>query len=466
MSAPVFEAFDRERYQGALDLYEIPSFQAKGKKAPVKVAPTKKPKPQVEYEERQFWHVVPNNLIEDTKTYNRYLREMLEFWKIPPQGPRGMLWREPGRWCLSVHDDTKWYGWTFWDNFTSRRAVKGATGEFEFKHVITVPGMDVATARLIPASQVREQMKNDIRTAILDHMQSQGPVGSASFIDQLNSKVEAQIEKDFKITNLGAMVIDVAALGAGSWVYVAEGGPEWSGIAQLAPLTKLQKLPKRVPDEKEDEAADASIGTEGAGEEGDGALGGAGKAGAKGTGKPTGKVGTRKAGGKAGAGEGKARKEGKSPEALGGYGSPGGVPSEVEMAKAFGFVYSGEEKGPGTGSTFPGTMGGDQAAICDSPFNGEPSYKELGADGELLRQVIEDIARRLQIKPVNGRGTVLVACKCKRAGGFRLRSMHGGHHLGFSSPSRPSPAASARSLIPGFARHRPCGTPGVAPNSI
>ena len=55
---------------------------------------------------------------------------------------------------------------------------------------------------------------------------------------------------------------------------------------------------------------------------------------------------------KSGAGE--VDREGKSPGALDGCGEPGGVPSDAEMAKAFGFVYTGDEStSPSKGSGFP-----------------------------------------------------------------------------------------------------------------
>lgn len=433
LAGSAFEPFDADRIHAVLDLYDVPSYQKGGKKTSVAMAPKRGAKPPVELVELDVWDTSHAKLLDNTALYRKFLRQMLDDWSVPPTGVRGMLWREPDCWVLSVHDDTQFLGWVSWDHFTQRRVVN-INGKLDFKPVRVVPMEGLATARLMPASEVREQMKNEIRAQLIEHQQKLGPVG-AEFSQQLDEKVEAELKKSFTIQDLGAMVIEVAANGVSNWVYHPD-GPQWSGIATLAPLTKLAKVPKLVPQPKKDEAEDEGFGRgEGAGK-GDGGKKGTGKAGAgqgagqdKGQGKP--------------GGEGATDKEGKSPGALGGYGAPGGVPGNEELAKAFGFIYTGGEGKGEAGSLFPSSASGKTMDNCDEPFNGEPSLEQLGADGELLRQLIEEIAFKLQMKPCRYAARfALTACKVQ-AGRAVSVSEYGmaDDHVGFVQPVDPKPGS-------------------------
>lgn len=432
LSGQVFEAFDQNRYHGATGLYEIPSYEDRGKKIPVKIAFRGAPKPAVEYVERVFWHIAPKGLLDNTSLYNKLLLEMLETWGIPKQGPRGMFWREPDRWHLSVHDDDKWYGWVSWDHFKSRRVVD-LRGSNPFKSIFVVPDVGVATAKLIPASVARERMKSELRSDIIKHQQQHGPIGS-EFAQQLEDKVEEAIKIVFRGCDLSAMVIEINANGADQYLYSPE-LPKWDGIAQLAPLTSLQRFRKEVPNEQQNEGADVGFGAESGSKAGSGK----GHDGAKST--------TRKAQGKPGAngrdGQKTSGKEGKSPGALGGYGAPGGVPDENELAKAFGFVYTGEEDTKDAGSAFPQAGSGTKAKTCDSPFNGEPSLKDLGEDGDLLRALIQEIAFKLQIKPCEYAARfAMIACDSQSARAFSVSEYAMGEtQTGFLQPVQPKPGS-------------------------
>jgi hypothetical protein len=419
LAGPAFEPFDPTRYRPVLDLYDIPVYNDAGKKHPARVLRKKAAKAPVEYVEQDVWFKAPNRLIDNWNLYIKRLRAMLDGWNIAPEGVRGMLWREPTRWVLSVHDDDRWYGWVSWSNFTERR-VKVVNGKPDFARVTVAPPVGVATARVVTAADVREQMKSDIRAALLEHQQRKGPIGF-EFSQQLDEKVEAELSRSFTI-DLGATVIEINAGGVVNWVYTPN-PPVWSGTATLAPLTQVVKVKKEPEPEEEGEKEGEGVGPgEGAPEAG-GAGGGLGKG---------------KDGGKA---------EGKK----------GAV------------VYTGEE-GAGEGGLFPGSATGAEIEACKTPFNGEPKLDELGADGELLRKLIEEIAFKLQI-PACPYAARFATVACRVQGGRAMAvsdyAMED-HHIGFVQPLEPKPGSvSTFDFIPAvspgvqFMRHLATVTPRI-----
>ncbi|MBX3337184.1 MAG: hypothetical protein KIT71_11965 [Nitrospira sp.] len=423
LTSTAFERLDAERYHGALDLYEVPGYQGGGENKAVKVATKKGGKAPVEYVEKDDWFVYPGKLLDKPKLYMRYLREMLDNWSIPSSGAHGMFWRESDKWVLSVHSEDEWYGWVSWDHFSQRVVVPdGKT--FAFKVNRVKPYVGPATARLIPASEAREIMRQEIRMSILDYAQKNGPIG-AEFQEQLEEKTDAQLKISFPIADLSGNVVEVDANGLVNWIYHPD-GPVFNGIANLAPLTHVVKVKKEEPS-KDAKEGDPNFGEAGASkkESGEGKGSGSGK------------------GKRAKSGAGEVDREGKSPGALDGYGEPGGVPSDAEMAKAFGFVYTGDEStSPSKGSAFP-SVGGGKVRKCESGFQGEPSLKELGADGELLREVINEIAQKLQIDPCEYAAEfAFVACEVQagRAVSVSEYSMSD-DHAGFVQPVTPKPVS-------------------------
>lgn len=83
-------------------------------------------------------------------------------------------------------------------------------------------------------------------------------------------------------------------------------------------------------------------------------------------------------------------------EGSGGSGRGRGRDSEGAQARG-GFVYTGADAAAGEGSLFPVVAGGEPVTLTCDPFEGEPTLADLGTDGDDLRQIMQDIAYRLQI---------------------------------------------------------------------
>lgn len=69
-----------------------------------------------------------------------------------------------------------------------------------------------------------------------------------------------------------------------------------------------------------------------------------------------------------------------------------------------GFVYTGEDAAASEGSLFPIVAGGEAVTLTCDPFEGEPKLADLGTDGDDLRQIMGEIANRLQITPCDYAG--------------------------------------------------------------
>lgn len=360
----IFESIDEERLYSVLGVYEIPSYERRGR--------TTSPPIQTPPRERQFrdvWRQINPQTISHELAL-QLKRSAVQRWGTLPTYPRGIIFRETGGWEVLI-----WAGprmptlsLTF-ENFGHYQYRRGQRRE-----VPVTPSPGRATARRVSIGSslesrrqaIREFMSEQIRSEIVAGLRRPSTMRQAEYEQQLETALEDQITQ--LASSIPSDAITLIEVRRGSYYVLLPANAtddahlSWEGVANLLPITRSVEVTPPATEET------------GTGESQEGGTTGESAGGEEVTRSAQGGVGTGD-GLETGEGEGDSQGQG-------------------------GFVYTGEAavSAESRGQVFPVTRGGRGALVCES-FLGEPSIVELGTDGESLNRLINQIAYRLQISP-------------------------------------------------------------------
>ncbi|MCX5065276.1 hypothetical protein OOJ91_05220 [Micromonospora lupini] len=390
LSRPATELFDASRMRHLLAVYRVPSYDDGGDAAEVPVDGDEPP--GVTYQ----WLLRPATYL--AGHFAELAREAVrQHGGLPSGTPQGVIARVVGSdgrpvWAIMV-TTTPLSVLTF-ERFGE--TVFRATPQPHFEVEERVPSPQPGTVQRRPVADrnalvamVDEELSADIR----QRLRTASPRGETTSVDEYQAQIERAV--DAEVTRrVDAILASVGGATPTCLVVVSIGGVSlllvgteetdatmhWTGTANLLPIT-VEQHPAAPPD------PNAPPG----GGIGDGTGPGPGGAGT-GTGSGSGPSGT----GGAGTGTG----TGGSGTGTGTGSSPGGGTGDGSGGRRGGFVFdpSSPSAPAGTeGSRFPVVGAGHSAMPACASFNGEPELAALGADGDELRRLMDDIAFRLQM---------------------------------------------------------------------
>ncbi|MDG4781701.1 hypothetical protein O7614_18775 [Micromonospora sp. WMMD961] len=388
LSRPPAEVFDPQRMRHLLAVYRVPSYDDGGDAAEVPVDGDDPP--PVTYQ----WLLRPVTYL--ASHFVELAREAVrQHGGLPSGTPQGVIARVVGSdgrpvWVVMV-TTTPLSVLTF-ERFGE--TVFRATPQPHFEVEERVPSPQPGTVQRRPVADrsalvamVDEELSADIR----QRLRTAQPRGETTSVDEYQAQIERAVDAevtrrvDAILASVGGAVptcLVVISIGGVSLLLVGteetDATLHWTGTANLLPIT-VEQRPAAPPDPNAPPGGGTGDGTgSGAGAGGSGVgSGSGGGSGPDGTG--TGGLGT-------GTGPG------------GGAGGSGGDGTGGARRGGFVFDPSSPSAPSGTeGRRFPAVTGEHSEMRACAPFNGEPELAALGPDGDELRQLMDDIAFRLQM---------------------------------------------------------------------
>jgi hypothetical protein len=362
----VAEPLDLERLYATLGVYEIPSYDQRGTARSTPIH-TLRHKPHF----RDEWiRLTPGRLTR--QRMQELSRNATLRWGLPTY-PRGLILREAGGWEIVIWPATNTNPLSFtFENFGRYQYRQGRRYQV---YVTPPPGQATAKRVAIESSlesrrqTIQDFMGEQIRSEIVRGLKRPATMRQVEYEQQLESRVTEQIEQlAGSIPSDAAGLIQVH-LGS-NYVLLPVSALDdtrlrWEGTANLLPITHSVEISPTTPQKT----------GSGAGQ-GDGTIGvNSGTATTSDNGSGKGGIGVA--------------------GSVTGEGSGDGQPQEQG-----GFVYTGsDDSATATSQFFPAFQRISffrDALVCES-FQGEPSIAELGSDGEQLKQLMNEIAHKLQI---------------------------------------------------------------------
>jgi hypothetical protein len=388
------EKVDWDRVSLFLGLYEIPSYGKAGKKQTVKLTSKEGNKSETPMIAVDLWQKLPDGWWKNAATMKATVTRAVMQWGNQEGGDySGVIWRSSRGFVIQC---------------TSRSTKKiqlievGTPSKYLIKNIVDNRGKskdDFVKVTSIPApgipiilkfcadvktdSQrldfVRSTYTDGIRQMIREKAPKLGNTPQVDFEVQLNEKVEKEIEKRVQEIIHWPTIYTLNIAGSISYIGVTESLFQLDGEAHLLPLGTIQE--QISSQNQDDEESDPTQG-----EDTEATLSQSEKGGenvAKGMGV------SRERGNK----ETKDTTLGSNTK-----GKLGAEKGEENSQPQDSFIYTEQsENAASSNQFFPVSrrISFRDALVCES-FQGEPSIVELGSDGEYLKQLMNEIAHKLQ----------------------------------------------------------------------